>query len=301
MTHHFEVEDAKKYGIPKAVLLYNLRFWLQKNVANKKHVHDGYVWTYNSAAAFAEIFPYMNAGSIKNWLLELEKDGIILSANYNESSYDRTKWYTIPSEFSCEKDDETHKKTIAPTVQSTEAKMQQTAPTMQDIAPTVQSLYDTDINHIENTNKKQGAGKNFENETLGAVPNTILADLASVWLKAHPSYRQMADPIQDLPAIRKIAEKIMRTPHFHSTPTETITKFKHFCKAVLSDEFWQKKSLKSISNNIQEFFPLIAASEQGRSLTLAKKEKPQIQLPPQKINLDTHKNHVINGGAVIKL
>jgi hypothetical protein len=150
--------------------------------------------------------------------------------------------------------------------------------------------------------ERDGGEKSFsDEETFVATPNTILADLASTWLKAHPSYREMADPIQDLPAIRKIAEKIMRTPHFHSNPTETIIKFKHLCKVVLSDEFWQKKSLKSISNNIQEFLPLISASEQGRSLTLAKKEKPQIQLPPQKINLDTYKNHVINGGAVIKL
>ena len=102
--HHFIVEEATKYGVEKAILLYNIRFWLDKNKANDKHIHQHsngkyYYFTYNSGTAFGKLFPYMNAKSINRWLLELENDGILISGNFNNTSYDRTKWYSIIQEF----------------------------------------------------------------------------------------------------------------------------------------------------------------------------------------------------------
>ena len=41
MQHSFEVEDAVKYGVEKAIILNNLRFWLEKNRANRKNISDG--------------------------------------------------------------------------------------------------------------------------------------------------------------------------------------------------------------------------------------------------------------------
>jgi len=99
-THFFEVKDAKKYGVNKAILLYNIRYWLEKNKANrsniKKHKDKQYYWTYNSAQAFSKLFPYMARSSINRWLKELEKDGIIISSQFNKAKYDKTKWYTLP-------------------------------------------------------------------------------------------------------------------------------------------------------------------------------------------------------------
>lgn len=101
MEHHFKIEDAQKYGIEKAVLLYNLNFWLEKNRVNNtnKHKKNGvtYWWTYNSANAFSELFPYMSLSSISRWLKELESDGIIISGSFNKHKYDRTKWFTTNS------------------------------------------------------------------------------------------------------------------------------------------------------------------------------------------------------------
>lgn len=97
--HSFNVDEATKYGIPKAVLIYNLRFWLNKNRANRKHWYDGFYWTYNSSSAFAELFPYLAQSSIRMWLQELEEQGVIKSGNYNKAGYDKTKWYTIKGEF----------------------------------------------------------------------------------------------------------------------------------------------------------------------------------------------------------
>ena len=56
MQHSFDVAEATKYGIEKAVILNNLRFWLEKNKANNINSGDGYYWTYNSASAYAKRF-----------------------------------------------------------------------------------------------------------------------------------------------------------------------------------------------------------------------------------------------------
>jgi hypothetical protein len=98
--HHFDVATAIKYGVEKAVILYNLRWWIKKNLANKKNVkkldEKKYVWTYNSARAFATLFPYMKAKSIGRWLRELEEDKVIIVGNFNRRSGDNTKWFTMP-------------------------------------------------------------------------------------------------------------------------------------------------------------------------------------------------------------
>lgn len=98
-TYSFETQDAEKYGLDSAVMLYNLRFWLNTNKANKANIHDGFVWTYNSTTAFVQLFPFWNEQKIWRILSKLEKLGVIKSGNYNKASYDRTKWYTIVDEF----------------------------------------------------------------------------------------------------------------------------------------------------------------------------------------------------------
>ncbi len=98
-VHSFYIEEAELHGVEKAIILYNLRFWLEKNKANNKNLHDGYYWTYNSAKAFALLFPYFTASKIHRLLKQMEDDGLVVAGNYNKVAYDRTKWYSLP-EFS---------------------------------------------------------------------------------------------------------------------------------------------------------------------------------------------------------
>ena len=95
LAHAFGVDDAKKHGVEIAVIIYHFKFWLNKNVADHNNVHDGRVWTYNSASKFADIFPYFSERKIYRLLQKMEDDGILLSANYNKAGYDRTKWYSL--------------------------------------------------------------------------------------------------------------------------------------------------------------------------------------------------------------
>jgi len=94
-THLFDIEDAQKYGLREAIILYNIRHWLEKNRANNKNIIEGRVWTYNSAAAFSELFPYMTEPQIRRSLKKLLEDGILIKGEHNKKNYDRTSWYSV--------------------------------------------------------------------------------------------------------------------------------------------------------------------------------------------------------------
>lgn len=93
--HHFDVDVAAEYGINAAVILYNINFWIEKNEANGANFHDGNYWTYNSVKAFKKQFRYLSEKAINTALKKLEIEGIIVTGNYNNSAYDRTKWYAL--------------------------------------------------------------------------------------------------------------------------------------------------------------------------------------------------------------
>ena len=93
--HSFDIEIAKEYGVNCAILLKYIYYWIEKNRANDKHFHDGCYWTYNSIRAFEELFPYMSKNTINRCLKTLVDKGLLIEGNFNSSSYDRTKWYTV--------------------------------------------------------------------------------------------------------------------------------------------------------------------------------------------------------------
>lgn len=93
--HSFSVRAACEVGVNAAIILQNLYFWVAKNEANETNLHDGRYWTYNSVAAFCKLFPYLSKGQINGALKKLEECGYILSGNYNDNRYDRTKWYAL--------------------------------------------------------------------------------------------------------------------------------------------------------------------------------------------------------------
>lgn len=94
MNHSFDVDTAVKHGVHAAVLHQTIVFWVLKNKANGKHLHDGRHWTYNSAKAFTELFPYLSADQIQRNLKKLEEAGLVTTGCFNSSPYDRTRWYS---------------------------------------------------------------------------------------------------------------------------------------------------------------------------------------------------------------
>lgn len=95
MEHSFNVQFAQKYGIEEAIIVHNFYFWLIKNVANEKHLHNGRYWTYNSNNAFTKLFPYINKTKIFRVLKHLEEEGLLIKGCFNQDARDRTLWYAF--------------------------------------------------------------------------------------------------------------------------------------------------------------------------------------------------------------
>lgn len=95
IQHSFDVDIACKYGVQSAILFNHLAFWIAKNEANGVNYYDGNTWTYNSREAFSKLFPYMTPRQISYALEKLIDGGLIVTGNYNTSSYDRTLWYAL--------------------------------------------------------------------------------------------------------------------------------------------------------------------------------------------------------------
>lgn len=85
---------AAKLGLNEAIMLQQIHFWLQKS----KHVKDGRQWVFNTYQDWQEQLPFWSINTIKRVILKLEKEGYLLSANYNRLKLDKTKWYSIDYE-----------------------------------------------------------------------------------------------------------------------------------------------------------------------------------------------------------
>ena len=95
MIHSFTTHIAKRTGILCAVFLQHFYFWHLKNKGNKKHLHEGKYWTYNSINGFRLMFDYLTDKQIRYTVEKLVKNKYLVKGNYNKVKYDRTSWYAL--------------------------------------------------------------------------------------------------------------------------------------------------------------------------------------------------------------
>ena len=98
MVYGFDTNIAQKYGVDEAIFVHNLYFWIVKNEANGRHFYDGKYWTYNSAEAFVDLFPFWTPKQVRRIIDSLAEKGAIYVGNYNAKALDRTKWYALNEE-----------------------------------------------------------------------------------------------------------------------------------------------------------------------------------------------------------
>lgn len=95
MEHAFNTNIAAQYDVNIALLIQHFKHWTLNNLANKRHIHEGLCWTYNTVQAFCEIFHYWTRHQIEHLLKKAEAQELIVSGNHNQNKYDRTKWYAL--------------------------------------------------------------------------------------------------------------------------------------------------------------------------------------------------------------
>ena len=94
-THSFGIDIATEYGIEEALLLGYVYYWVCRNKEKGVNFHDGKYWTFDSRRALGKKFPYISPSKIYRAFNHLEKEGLLLTGNYNKISRDRTTWYTL--------------------------------------------------------------------------------------------------------------------------------------------------------------------------------------------------------------
>jgi len=89
------VEDTIKYGIIKAAIIGRIRFWGEYNKENnvKDKFHDGEWWGGYFTPADLEEQLGIPERTIKDNLIKLVNDNILIKGKFNKKGFDKTNWY----------------------------------------------------------------------------------------------------------------------------------------------------------------------------------------------------------------
>lgn len=85
---------ATRIGLNESVVLQQVHFWISK----EQNFKNGRYWVYNTYEEWAEQFPFWSESTVRRTFNKLEKDGLLISDNFNKLKIDRTKWYSIDYE-----------------------------------------------------------------------------------------------------------------------------------------------------------------------------------------------------------
>jgi hypothetical protein len=95
--YYVSVEDTIKYGIIKASIIGRVKWWCKYNEDNKvkDRFHNGEWWSgFMTPKEFAEQLG-LPVTTIKNNLVALINDNILIKDKFNKRGFDKTNWYRV--------------------------------------------------------------------------------------------------------------------------------------------------------------------------------------------------------------
>jgi hypothetical protein len=95
--YYVSVEDTIKYGIIKAAIIGRVKWWCQYNKDNKvkDRYHNDEWWSgFMTPREFAEQLG-LPVTTIKNNLVALINDNILIKDKFNKRGFDKTNWYRV--------------------------------------------------------------------------------------------------------------------------------------------------------------------------------------------------------------
>lgn len=185
---------AMKIGLREAIILQQIHYWLTRKGA---HVIEGRRWTYDTYKEWQKQFPFWSETTIKRSFLNLEKQGLLISGNWNALKMDKTKWYTINYE-----------------------KLELLELSLFDPSkvPTKQSLSGTNPETVHSSsNTMSSTGPNEpSNVTEGIIEGTVLT-------QAIPETSSKTSSKKEIPIV-EILDYLNHKSHSHYKPTTKKTK-----------------------------------------------------------------------------
>jgi DNA-binding transcriptional ArsR family regulator len=87
------VEDTKKYGPVKSLIIGVVKNWCNINKDKKGYVYEGYSWSGHITAKEMSEQTGMSIRTVEKNLKQLIDDKILIAGNFNKYKNDRTYWY----------------------------------------------------------------------------------------------------------------------------------------------------------------------------------------------------------------
>lgn len=171
---------AVRVGLKEAIVLQQFHYWLQRSGNNR----DGYKWVYNSYDEWHKQFPFFSKVTLRRTINSLEKQGYLVSGNYNKAGFDKTKWYRIDYQRlnkACDQNDHTRCSNCSHAGEQNEQ---------------------TNTNRLPETTTETTK----ENSAAVAAPSSIEPDFEEIW-SAYPSKKGKKQAFNHYKAWRKKSAK----------------------------------------------------------------------------------------------
>lgn len=217
--HTFSVADAIEFGVNKAILLHNFRFWLGVNQRNNECQRDGATWTFLTADRIASAHGYMSRRSVARWLTELCDAGKIIRRQFGKIG-NQTYWYTMPdyiskkSKFYPQNPDEPNKNAIGQNGHANK-NLGQSSQTLGQSGHSLRSLNKDTNTNTNNTNdeilddsfSKSSFAQNLKNQiddvmeqstadTIDACKKRAVDLLPEHWIKKTFSWKGVREKVE---------------------------------------------------------------------------------------------------------
>jgi hypothetical protein len=88
----FQPTLARLLGLNESIMLQQIHYWLHRGYGKE---HDGEMWIYNSISQWEAQVSFLSRKQIRYALERLEDRGMVVTGQYNQKKFDRTKWYRI--------------------------------------------------------------------------------------------------------------------------------------------------------------------------------------------------------------
>lgn len=86
---------AMRYGVREAIIAQYLWNLMDSRDNTNVTTEDSHLWARASATAIVCEFPYFSKHQVKDSLMKLRKEHILLKRDLNASRFDRTNWYAF--------------------------------------------------------------------------------------------------------------------------------------------------------------------------------------------------------------
>ena len=86
---------ATLIGLNESIVLQQIHYWLEKKKESNADYYDGHYWVYNTYEQWQKQFPFFSIRTLRRVFTSLENKKLLITGNYNQKGFDKTKWYTI--------------------------------------------------------------------------------------------------------------------------------------------------------------------------------------------------------------